>query len=96
MDESDEVTDLLRRAAAGEEGALRELIEEKKKGHVPRARPVANDDTNVVDLMAALRNTLKASGKESPALDERRRPAASRRGAPAEKPRRRGRGKSAA
>jgi DNA end-binding protein Ku len=46
------------------EDALREPIEEKKKGHVPVARPVANDDTNVVDLMAALRNSLRVSGKE--------------------------------
>jgi DNA end-binding protein Ku len=78
------------------EGALRELIEEKEKGHVPRARPAANDDTNVVDLMAALRNSLKASGKERPAVPaERRRSAASRRGASIEK-RRRSRGGSAA
>jgi DNA end-binding protein Ku len=78
------------------EGALRELIEEKKKGHVPRARPAANNDANVVDLMAALRNSLKVSGKERPAAPaERRRPAASRRGASTEK-RRRSRGGSAA
>jgi DNA end-binding protein Ku len=75
------------------EDALRELIEQKKKGHVPLARPVANDDTNVVDLMAALRNSLKVSGKEAPAaLLERRKQAPSRRGAPAEKPRPRRRG----
>jgi hypothetical protein len=49
------------------EGALRELIEEKKKGHAPRARPAINDDTNVVDLMAALRNSLKGSGKDGAA-----------------------------
>jgi DNA end-binding protein Ku len=56
------------------EDALREVIEEKKKGHVPRARPAANDDTNVVDLMAALRNSLKTPGGESrkPAAAERR------------------------
>jgi DNA end-binding protein Ku len=75
------------------EGALRELIEEKKKGHTPRARPAANDDTNVVDLMAALRNSLKASGKEgTPAPAERRRPAPSRRATPAGKPQARRRG----
>jgi DNA end-binding protein Ku len=67
-------------------GALRELIDEKKKGHAPRARPAANDDTNVVDLMAALRNSLKDSGKDGAAPPvERRRQASSRRGAPAEK-----------
>jgi DNA end-binding protein Ku len=75
------------------EDALRDLIDEKKKGHVPRVRPAANDDTNVVDLMAALRNSLKASGKEGAAAPvERRRQASSRRGAPAEKPRPRRRG----
>ena len=75
------------------EDALRELIEEKKKGHVPRARPAANDDTKVVDLMAALRNSLKASSKEgAEAPAERRRQAPGRRGAPAEKPRPRRRG----
>jgi DNA end-binding protein Ku len=75
------------------EDALRELIEEKKKGHVPVARPVANDDTNVVDLMAALRNSLKVSGKEGAGpLLERRRQAPSRRGVPTEKPRPRRRG----
>jgi DNA end-binding protein Ku len=37
------------------EDALRDLIEEKKKGHVSKSRHVANDDTKVVDLMAALR-----------------------------------------
>jgi DNA end-binding protein Ku len=75
------------------EDALRDLIEEKKKGHVPRPAAPANDDTNVVDLMAALRNSLKASGKEgaAPAI-ERRRQAPSWRGAPAEKPRPRRRG----
>jgi DNA end-binding protein Ku len=63
------------------EDALRELIEEKKKGHVPRARPAANDDTNVVDLMAALRNSLKTPGGEN-----RKPPAAERRSEPAKGP----------
>ena len=57
------------------------MIEEKKKGHVPRARPAANDDTNVVDLMAALRNSLKTTGGES-----REPPAAERRSEPAKRP----------
>jgi DNA end-binding protein Ku len=77
------------------EAALRDLIEEKKKGHVPRARPAANDDTNVVDLMAALRNSLKSSGGESPieqrpAAASRRREPAKRGPAPRSRPRRRG------
>jgi DNA end-binding protein Ku len=55
------------------EDALRELIEEKKKkGHVVRKPAPANDDTNVVDLMAALRNSLKTPGGEG------RRPAAAK------------------
>jgi DNA end-binding protein Ku len=73
------------------EDALRELIEEKKKGHVPRARPAANDDTNVVDLMAALRNSLKTPGGESrkpPAAERRSEPA--KRAAAKRKPSRRG------
>ena len=77
------------------EDALRELIEEKKTGHVPRARPAANDDGKVIDLMAALQRSLKASGGEAPA--EKRPAAASRRHGPAprgatpkQRPRRRG------
>ena len=46
------------------EKALRELIRRKEKGHKPvKAEPV--EDTNVIDLMAALRNSLKH--KSSPA-----------------------------
>jgi DNA end-binding protein Ku len=44
------------------EEALRALIEEKKKGHPVRPAKPANDDTKVVDLMAALRNSLKSGG----------------------------------
>jgi DNA end-binding protein Ku len=81
------------------EGALRELIEEKKRGHVPRARPAANDDGKVIDLMAALQRSLKASGGEGrveqrPAAASRRREPARR--SPASKPRPRRRGGSAA
>jgi DNA end-binding protein Ku len=44
------------------EDALRALIEEKRKGHKPvRPKEPANDD-KVIDLMAALRNSLKAGG----------------------------------
>jgi DNA end-binding protein Ku len=74
------------------EDALRDLIEEKKNGHVIKPVHVANDDTKVIDLMVALRNSLKAgSGADRPAKaaasDRRREP--SRRG-PAVKPRPRG------
>ena len=41
------------------EAALKALIEDKKKGHKP-AKVAEPDDTNVVDLMAALRASLKA------------------------------------
>ena len=44
------------------EDALRALIEEKRKGRKPvRPKEPANDD-KVIDLMAALRNSLKAGG----------------------------------
>ncbi len=48
------------------EAALKTLIEEKKKGHHPvtAAEP---EDTNVVDLMAALRASLEGKGKTAPA-----------------------------
>ena len=79
------------------EDALRELIEEKKKGHVPRARPAANDDTKVIDLMAALRNSLKASGKEGRRSARRApAPAPSRAARDRSKPRPRRRGGTAA
>ena len=44
------------------EAALKALIEEKLKGHKPKA-VAAPKDTNVVDLMEALRQSLKGSGK---------------------------------
>ncbi|SKA12308.1 DNA end-binding protein Ku [Enhydrobacter aerosaccus] len=44
------------------EEALRALIEEKRKGRPIRPAKPANDDTKVVDLMEALRNSLKAGG----------------------------------
>jgi DNA end-binding protein Ku len=46
------------------EDALKALIEEKQKGHRP-AKVAEPEDTNVVDLMAALRASL--AGKASPA-----------------------------
>jgi DNA end-binding protein Ku len=44
------------------EEALKALIEDKKKGHAP-AKVAEPDDTNVVDLMAALRASLGARDK---------------------------------
>lgn len=44
------------------EEALKGLIEDKKKGHKP-AKVAEPDDTNVVDLMSALRASLGAKGK---------------------------------
>lgn len=46
------------------EEALRALIEDKKKGHKP-ARVAEPDDTNVVDLMAALRASLGGQTKHA-------------------------------
>src|SRR6201996_800098 len=51
------------------EEALKALIEDKKKGHKP-AKVAEPDDTNVVDLMSALRASLstkdKGAGKPAP------------------------------
>ncbi len=48
------------------ENALRELIRRKEKGEKPvAAEPV--EETNVIDLMAALKKSLKAKGKGTPA-----------------------------
>src|ERR1700709_1486699 len=44
------------------EEALKALIEDKKKGHKP-AKVAEPEDTNVVDLMSALRATLSAKAK---------------------------------
>jgi DNA end-binding protein Ku len=44
------------------EEALKALIEDKKKGHKP-AKVAEPDDTNVVDLMAALRASLAGKGQ---------------------------------
>lgn len=44
------------------EEALKALIEDKKKGHKP-AKVAEPDDTNVVDLMAALKASLNPKGK---------------------------------
>ncbi len=45
------------------EDALRALIEEKKKGKpVKPTKPREADDTNVIDLMAALKKSLQGDG----------------------------------
>jgi DNA end-binding protein Ku len=46
------------------EEALNALIEDKKKGHKP-AKVDENEDTDVVDLMSALRASLTWNGKAS-------------------------------
>jgi len=54
------------------EEALKALIEDKKKGHKP-AKVAEPDDTNVVDLMSALRASLgaKDKGAAKPAAKEK-------------------------
>jgi DNA end-binding protein Ku len=47
------------------EEALKELIRKKEKGEKITAEPPP-DDTNVIDLMEALRKSLKAKGKAAP------------------------------
>jgi DNA end-binding protein Ku len=47
------------------EEALKALIEDKKKGHKP-AKVAEPDDTNVIDLMSALRASLAGKGKTVP------------------------------
>ena len=44
------------------EDALRALIEDKRKGNPVRPAQAANDDTKVVDLMAALKKSLESGG----------------------------------
>jgi DNA end-binding protein Ku len=60
------------------EEALKALIEDKKKGHAP-AKVAEPDDTNVVDLMAALRASL--AGKSKPAAKAAPKPKAPKPGA---------------
>jgi DNA end-binding protein Ku len=52
------------------EEALKNLIAEKQKGH--KVKAVAEpEDTNVVDLMSALRASLEAKGKGAPKAEDR-------------------------
>lgn len=65
------------------EDALRALIDDKRKGKVIKPAKAANDDGKVVDLMAALRSSLKGAGgardrAESVAATARRAPAKSK------------------
>ena len=53
------------------EDALRALIEEKHKGKPVKPAKAANDDTKVVDLMAALKKSLETGGSERRARAER-------------------------
>jgi DNA end-binding protein Ku len=46
------------------EDALRALIEEKRKGKPVKPAKQANDDTKVVDLMAALKKSLEGGGSD--------------------------------
>jgi DNA end-binding protein Ku len=61
------------------ERALRALIKDKQKGH-KIVRPEEPETTNVIDLMAALQNSLKGGGKHkaSQAAAHRAQPAAAR------------------
>jgi DNA end-binding protein Ku len=59
------------------ETALKALIADKRKGHKPVAAPQP-DDTNVVDLMAALRASLAGKAPSKPKADP---PAKPKRGA---------------
>jgi DNA end-binding protein Ku len=61
------------------EDALRALIKEKEKGHVTKVKADEPADTNVVDLMEALRKSLESGG------GERRKPAAKSASKPAAK-----------
>lgn len=74
------------------EDALRELIEQKRKGHKPVAAPAPDEEPRVVNLMDALRKSLEGGGDTAHAARARRhvdargahraRPAARRQAAP--------------
>jgi DNA end-binding protein Ku len=59
------------------EEALKALIEDKKKGHKP-AKVAEPDDTNVVDLMSALRASLGAHAKSAARAEPKSKPKGSR------------------
>ena len=60
-----------------DEEALKALIEDKKKGH-KLAKVAEPDDTNVVDLMAALRASLNAKAKTATKEDPTSKPKAAK------------------
>jgi DNA end-binding protein Ku len=61
------------------EDALRALIDQKRKGKSvkPSAKP-ANDDTKVIDLMAALKKSLGAGAERRPAAGSKKKPSGRR------------------
>src|SRR3954468_10738326 len=72
------------------EDAPRDMIEGKKKGHFVKAPRPANDDGKVIDLMAALKNSLKGGGRGADDETPRRREPARRPESAKPKPKRRG------
>src|SRR4051812_7171156 len=68
------------------EDALREMIEEKKKGHVVKAPQPSNDDGKVIDLMAALKRSLKGGGGEAQQQEAPRRRGSAKRASPKARP----------
>jgi DNA end-binding protein Ku len=67
------------------EEALKALIEDKKKGHKP-AKVAEPEDTNVVDLMSALRASLAAKGKATPKSEPKTKATKPAKTTPAAKP----------
>jgi DNA end-binding protein Ku len=64
------------------EDALRALIEEKKKGKPVRPKAAPEEDTKVIDLMAALKKSLGTRPSRAPApRPQRKKPAGKRRAA---------------
>jgi DNA end-binding protein Ku len=57
------------------EDALRALIEEKRKGKPVKPTKPANDDTKVIDLMAALKKSLGAAAEKRSAAGSKKKPA---------------------
>jgi DNA end-binding protein Ku len=68
------------------EDALRAMIEEKKKGHVVKAPQPSNDDGKVIDLMAALKRSLKGGGGEAQQQEAPRRRGSAKRASPKPRP----------
>jgi DNA end-binding protein Ku len=60
------------------EDALRALIEQKRKGKPVKSSKPANDDTKVVDLMAALKKSLGAAPQRRSAGNGKKKPSGRR------------------